>query len=114
MRRVIHIVGGVLVAAIALALLWTHTPLKGMITRENAAAIADSFSGYWWAPLVVMASYTPACMVMFPRPLITLAAVIAFGPWLGFLYALVGIVGSSIVTYCVGKRMRRDTVRRLP
>jgi uncharacterized membrane protein YdjX (TVP38/TMEM64 family) len=50
---------------------------------------------------------------MFPRPLITLAGVIAFGPWLGFLYALVGIVLSSAVTYFVGKRMRRDTVRRL-
>jgi uncharacterized membrane protein YdjX (TVP38/TMEM64 family) len=60
-----------------------------------------------------MVSYTPACLVMFPRPLITLAAVIAFGPWLGFGYALLGIVGSSIVTYYIGRRMRRDTVRRL-
>jgi uncharacterized membrane protein YdjX (TVP38/TMEM64 family) len=60
-----------------------------------------------------MLAYTPACFVMFPRPLITLAGVIAFGPWLGFLYALVGIVGSSVVTYYVGKGMRRDTVRRL-
>jgi phospholipase D1/2 len=39
--------------------------------------------------------------------------VVAFGPWLGFLYALIGIVFSSVVTYYVGKRMRRDTVRRL-
>jgi uncharacterized membrane protein YdjX (TVP38/TMEM64 family) len=50
---------------------------------------------------------------MFPRPLITLAGVIAFGAWLGFFYALGGIVFSAIVTYYVGKRMRRDTVRRL-
>ena len=50
---------------------------------------------------------------MFPRPLITLAAVIAFGPWLGFLYALVGIFASAVVTYYIGRRMRRDTVRRL-
>jgi uncharacterized membrane protein YdjX (TVP38/TMEM64 family) len=50
---------------------------------------------------------------MFPRPLITLAAVVAFGPWLGFLYALIGIVTSAAVTYYVGRRMRRDTVRRL-
>src|SRR5205085_3456818 len=43
----------------------------------------------------------------------TLAAVIAFGPWLGFLYSLLGIVASSVVTYYIGRRMRRDTVRRL-
>jgi phospholipase D1/2 len=60
-----------------------------------------------------MISYTPACFVMFPRPLITLGSVIAFGPWLGFLYSLVGIVFAAVVTYVVGKRMRRDTVRRL-
>jgi uncharacterized membrane protein YdjX (TVP38/TMEM64 family) len=50
---------------------------------------------------------------MFPRPLITLAAVIAFGPWLGFTYSLLGITASSVVTYYIGRRMRRDTVRRL-
>jgi uncharacterized membrane protein YdjX (TVP38/TMEM64 family) len=75
--------------------------------------VAKDFGSRWWAPLLLMASYTPACLVMFPRPLITLAAVIAFGPWLGFLYALIGIVLSSIVTYYIGRRMRRDTVRRI-
>jgi uncharacterized membrane protein YdjX (TVP38/TMEM64 family) len=60
-----------------------------------------------------MLAYTPACFVMFPRPLITLASVIAFRPWLGFVYALTGILFSAIVTYYLGKRMRRDTVRRL-
>src|SRR5258705_507012 len=60
-----------------------------------------------------MTLYTPACLVMFPRPRTPVAAVIAFGPWLGFLYSLSGIVASSIVTYYVGRRMRRDTVRRL-
>jgi uncharacterized membrane protein YdjX (TVP38/TMEM64 family) len=60
-----------------------------------------------------MAAYTPACLVMFPRPLITLAAVIAFGPWLGFFYSLTGICVSSAVTWWMGRHMRRDTVRRL-
>lgn len=38
---------------------------------------------------------------------------VAFSPWLGFVYALTGIVFSAIVTYCVGRHLRRDTVRRL-
>jgi phospholipase D1/2 len=61
----------------------------------------------------LMAAYTPACLVLFPRPLITLAAVIAFGPWLGFFYSLTGICVSSAVTWKMGRHMRRDTVRRL-
>ena len=96
-----------------LAAVWRFTPLAGMVTPENTIAWAKEFGSQWWAPWIVMLAYTPACFVMFPRPLITLAAVVAFGPWLGFVYALLGIVASAVVTYYVGSRMRRDTVRRL-
>jgi uncharacterized membrane protein YdjX (TVP38/TMEM64 family) len=104
-----------LIAALflGLAALWRFTPLANVVSAESVIAWAHDFGTRWWAPLVVIAAYTPACFVMFPRPLITLAAVVAFGPWLGFLYALIGIVGSAAVTYYVGRRMRRDTVRRL-
>lgn len=98
---------------LALTALWRWTPLAHAVNAETILGWAHDFGSRWWAPLILMASYTPACLVMFPRPLITLAAVIAFGPWLGFGYALLGIVGSSIVTYYIGRRMRRDTVRRL-
>ncbi len=102
-----------LLAIISLTLLWRATPLAGVVSPENVIAWAKDFGARWWAPLTVMALYTPACLVIFPRPLITLAAVIAFGPWLGFVYSLAGIVASSVVTYYIGRRMRRDTVRRL-
>jgi phosphatidylserine/phosphatidylglycerophosphate/cardiolipin synthase-like enzyme len=96
-----------------LTALWRFTPLAHAVTAENIIGWAKEFAGRPWAPLVIIAAYTPACFIMFPRPLITLAGVVAFGPWLGFLYALIGIVASSVVTYYVGKGMRRDTVRRL-
>ncbi len=98
---------------IGLAALWRFTPLAGVVSAETVIGWAHDFGTRWWAPLVVIAAYTPACFVMFPRPLITLAAVVAFGAWFGFLYALIGIVASAAVTYFVGQRMRRDTVRRL-
>src|SRR5436190_1815227 len=100
-------------AVLGLTALWRWTPLAHTVSAEGLLDWAHDFGARWWAPLVLMASYTPACMVMFPRPLITLAAVIAFGPWLGFLYALTGIVASSVATYYIGRRMRRDTVRRV-
>lgn len=108
--------GKIALFALAVALLtavWRYTPLAEVATAENTIVWAKQFGSQWWAPWVVMLAYTPACFVMFPRPLITLAGVVAFGAWLGFVYALTGIVFSAIVTYYVGKRMRRDTVRRL-
>jgi phospholipase D1/2 len=51
--------------------------------------------------------------VMFPRPLITLATVLVFGVWLGFAYAMAGIMVAALATYYAGRRVRRETVRRL-
>jgi phospholipase D1/2 len=104
---------GIVVAIVALMALWRLTPLKEAATAQAAIAWAKAFGEQPWAPWLLMASYTPACLVMFPRPLITLAAVIAFGPWLGFFYSLTGICFSSAVTWWIGRHLRRDTVRRV-
>jgi uncharacterized membrane protein YdjX (TVP38/TMEM64 family) len=97
----------------ALTALWRYTPLSALVTPERVMAWAQSVGEMPWAPLVVMAAYTPACFIMFPRPLITLFAVIAFGPVLGFVYSLLGIVGAALATYFAGRALPRDTVRKL-
>jgi uncharacterized membrane protein YdjX (TVP38/TMEM64 family) len=66
-----------------------------------------------WAPLAVIFSYTPAAFVMFPRPLLTLLTVVAFGPWLGFAYGMTGIILSALATYYAGRVMRQETVKRV-
>ena len=104
---------GIVLAILALMALWRFTPLREVATAEAAIRWAKAFGEQPWAPFALMAAYTPACLVLFPRPLITLAAVIAFGPWLGFFYSLTGICASSAVTWYMGRHMRRDTVRRL-
>jgi uncharacterized membrane protein YdjX (TVP38/TMEM64 family)/phosphatidylserine/phosphatidylglycerophosphate/cardiolipin synthase-like enzyme len=104
---------GIALAIVALMALWQFTPLKEAASPEAAIRWAKDFGALAWAPWVLMAAYTPACLVMFPRPLITLAAVIAFGPVAGFFYSLTGICFSSAVTWYMGRHMRRDTVRRL-
>jgi phospholipase D1/2 len=104
---------GIFLVLAVLTATWRFTPLAHVVTPERIIDWANDFASRWWAPVVLMAAYTPACLVMFPRPLISLAAVIAFGPWLGFTYAMVGICASAVVTYYIGRRMRRDTVRRI-
>jgi phosphatidylserine/phosphatidylglycerophosphate/cardiolipin synthase-like enzyme/uncharacterized membrane protein YdjX (TVP38/TMEM64 family) len=113
LRRLIHVLGGIVIAAIALALAWTHTPLKDVVTRDNAMALASVFTDQWWAPLAVILVYTPASFIMFPRWLITMTAVLAFGPWHGFVYAMTGVILAGIATFIPGRLVGRDTVRRL-
>ena len=112
-RRLLYILGGLVAAAIVLALVWTHTPLKDVVTRDNAARLADWFAGFWWAPLLVVLAYTPASFIMFPRWLITMTAVLAFGPWKGFVYAMSGVILAGIATFLPGRLVERDTVKRL-
>lgn len=97
----------------ALSATWRYTPLREYLTPERVFDWAQTFGTRWWAPLAVMAAYTPACFTMFPRPLITLFAVIAFGPVLGFVYGMSGILIAALVTFFVGRALPEDTVRRL-
>jgi uncharacterized membrane protein YdjX (TVP38/TMEM64 family) len=101
------------IAAASLWLVWRYTPLAQIVTPENVIAWTRAFAGSWWAvPLVVLA-YTPAQVIMFPRPLITLAAVVAFGPWLGFAYAMSGVLLAAAAGYYAGRLFHRDTVRHI-
>jgi phosphatidylserine/phosphatidylglycerophosphate/cardiolipin synthase-like enzyme/uncharacterized membrane protein YdjX (TVP38/TMEM64 family) len=96
-----------------LAAAWRFTPLADLITADRIMALARNFSEQPWAPFIVLAAYTPASVIMFPRPLITLAAVVAFGAWLGFAYAMGGILIAAIASYLAGRMLDRETVRRL-
>jgi phosphatidylserine/phosphatidylglycerophosphate/cardiolipin synthase-like enzyme len=103
----------VIVAAIALTLAWRYTPLADVVTAERVIDWTHAFADQWWAAPLIVAAYTPAQVVMFPRPLITLAAVVAFGPWLGFVYAMGGILIATAAGYYAGRLFDRDTVRRI-
>ena len=97
---------------VALALVWRYTPLAEIVTPTSTIAFAEALAGYWWAPLALIASYTPATLVMFPRWLITLAAVAIFGPWHAFIYAELGVLLAAICGYVAGTFVGLDTVRR--
>jgi uncharacterized membrane protein YdjX (TVP38/TMEM64 family) len=100
-------------AIAALTALWRYTPLHDYLTPERVFDWAHAFGSAWWAPIAVIVAYTPACLTMFPRPLITLFAVIAFGPWLGFVYSMTGILLAALVTYFIGVKLPDATVHRL-
>jgi len=103
----------VIAVLVGLTALWRYTPLASVLSADRIAAWADDFGRVPWAPLVVMAAYTPASVLMFPRPVITLFAVLAFGPWLGWATAMSGILLAALAVYAVGRTMRRGMVRRL-
>jgi len=108
--------GKILAGALAIAALaaaWRYTPLAEIITAERINEWARATREYRWAPVLVVLAYTPAAFVMFPRPLLTLLNVIAFGPWLGFAYGMAGVMLAALATYGAGRALPPRTVERL-
>lgn len=97
----------------ALFAAWRWTPLSQYLTAETVSHWADLLAARPSGPLVVIGAYTLATITMFPRPLITLAAVLAFGPLQGFVYAMTGMLLAAMITYAAGRFLGRDAIRRL-
>jgi uncharacterized membrane protein YdjX (TVP38/TMEM64 family) len=99
--------------ALALTLTWRYTDLKDVVTVDAVLDWIESFAAKPWGPFALALAYTPANIVMFPRPLLTLAAVVVFGPWKGFAIAMSGILITALIGYWLGRVMDEDRVRRL-
>jgi uncharacterized membrane protein YdjX (TVP38/TMEM64 family) len=98
---------------VALFLAWRYTPLAELITAQRIRTWAQAVGDVPWSPLLVVAAYSPAVFLMFPRPLITLFAVIAYGPWFGFAIAMCGDIVAALVSYFAGRALPPDTLREL-
>ncbi|HEY7640632.1 MAG TPA: VTT domain-containing protein [Steroidobacteraceae bacterium] len=106
-------IAGFAVICLALTALWKYTPLATFLDSNHVTGWARRAGDEWWMPLVTILAYTPVAFTLFPRPLLTLFAVIAFGPLHGFVYAMLGIELSAWVSFVLGKAMNRNTVRRI-
>ncbi len=104
------VLAGIVLLSFGLTLAWRYTPLEQLVNPQRAVTWARSFGDKPWAPLLVLFAYTPGCWIMFPRPVITLFAVMAFGPWLGFTYSLAGLVIAALGTYAIGYSLNPQTV----
>ena len=96
-----------------LAAAWHWTPLADYLSAHEVLAWARELRRVPWAPIGLVLAYTPASLVMFPTPVLTLFSVIAFGSWRGAWLAMGGIMLSAVVFYVVGRFVRYEKVRRL-
>ena len=106
-------IAGVLLIFLLLFLAWRYTPIAEVITPDRVLGSARAVRHVAWAPFALIVLYTPAAFLMFPRPLLTMFAALAFGPWLGFVVSMCGILGSALATYGAGRSMSERTVRRI-
>ena len=100
-----------LLAVVAVA--WRWTTLHDWIAVESLVSKARDSADSPSAAVAVLAAYVMAGLVVAPITVLIVATGAVFGPFVGGVYALGGAVLSAAVTYAVGRRLGRDTVRRL-
>src|SRR4029079_18215067 len=66
-----------------------------------------------WAPVAVLLAFVGAGLIAFPLLVLVAVTAMVFGPWLAPLYTLVGATVSAALTFGIGRRLGRETVRKL-
>jgi uncharacterized membrane protein YdjX (TVP38/TMEM64 family) len=61
----------------------------------------------------VLVAYVGAGLVAFPLLVLIAVTALVFGPWLGPVYTIIGATASAALTFGIGRRLGRETVRKL-
>ena len=80
---------GLVLAAAAYAA-WRWTPLSEWVDVPGIYGWLRSLRTQPLAPYLVIGVYVVASQIMFPITVLIVATAYAFGPWLGFAYAMIG------------------------
>lgn len=86
-----------------LALVWQLTPLKELLDFHRIAAWIEPYRTAWYALPIVVVAFVVLGILMVPVLLLMLATGVAFGPWLGSLYALAGSITSACAGFAIGR-----------
>ena len=101
------------IGVIAAALIWELTPLATLIDPKSVGTALREFARGPWAPVVVASAFVGGGLIMFPVTVLIAATAATFGPWLGFAYAGAGTLLSAFVTFVLGARLGKKTLRDL-
>jgi phospholipase D1/2 len=115
MRRTLHgICIAVSVASIvALVAAWSRLPIAGVADLTHVSEWLARYRHAWYGLPLVVATFTVLGLALVPVLLLVAATGIAFGPWLGPLYAMAGCLASGSTGFALGRLVGRDRVARL-
>jgi phosphatidylserine/phosphatidylglycerophosphate/cardiolipin synthase-like enzyme/membrane protein YqaA with SNARE-associated domain len=109
--RLVGIAAFIFVLA-ALAAAWRFSPLHQWLNLDSLVDLGDRIDELPFTPLIVLGAYVIAGLLVVPVMLVITVTGIVFGPLVGGIYALAGALLSGIVTYAIGRKLGRETVRR--
>ncbi|MEP4544598.1 MAG: VTT domain-containing protein [Saccharospirillum sp.] len=103
------------VLLIVMAILWRYLASTNLLTPEqleNWLGRLDAVRSSPWVVPGTMLVYVIALLLAFPLTLLVVLTGLLFGPWWGLLYATLGTLSSSGVTFWIGHLLGREPLER--
>src|SRR3546814_17605404 len=100
-------IGGAVLACLALVLVWRYTPLKQFADVDWVQGWLMALRGNAFGPLILLGAFVVGGFVVFPVNILIAATGLAFGPWPGLPYAIVGVLISATLTVILGRALGR-------
>lgn len=110
-RRLVLLTLAVL-AVIALAIGWSATPLRHWLDVDVVVSALRQF-GEAFGPLAATFGFALAMTLAVPLTFLTLVALVALGPWIGFACAMVGALLGAAASYGIGAFLGHAVLVRL-
>lgn len=105
-------VGSVLVIVVSALLVWGRPLYEFLADQDGIRSWVERF-GPWGPVAIAILEVAQAVVAPFPGQAIELVGGFLFGPWLGTLYAMAGIVVGSLLSFILARRFGRPLAIRL-
>ncbi len=91
-------------------LLFRHTPLNELLTRERMISLMSELRAAWWAPVALIGLYLIVSPSGLPVSPLIWAGGVVFGVWWGWLYNFLGALLGASASYLLARALGRDLV----
>ncbi len=107
------LVAGLVVAALVAATILWWRPIYDRLSDQDQIRAWVEGSGVWGPLAIILLTIIQALLAPIPGQAIQLVSGYLYGPWLGTLYAVIGITIGSFITFSLARRFGRPLVVRL-
>ncbi len=101
---------GLLLIILLAVLLLVHFVGVSRLTPEAIRKLILSFG--WWGPAAYIFIYTIRPLLLFPAIILTLAGGLAFGPWWGTLYVIIGGLLGACLCFLIARSLGQDKMKK--
>ena len=102
-----------IVLLFAIAAIWRFLPLENWFRPEKLSGFELLLKSSPFGPLYTVAAYVIGGLLVFPVVILIPATAFVFGPTLGAIYSLLGLLANAIALYAIGHVLGHETVHRL-